>query len=284
MHIRHKALSNFMRAMESIAPLSLADRSWDNVGLLLESPTVVDNPCRVLLTVDLTEPVYNEAVNKGISIILAYHPPWFRGEKSLTLDQSRGMMRMVTLCAASGISIYSPHSALDAIRGGVNDHVVDIITDKTFEKSVPIQSVSNGDNDCGVGRIVSLTAPESIRNIVKRWCEYVKIPNLRVALPDGVTLDDSVDSIAVCVGSGATVLNGAEASLYFTGEMSHHEILKANIAHNAAVILTEHTNCERGFLRDVLRQRLVDELEKSDTPFEICVSKVDRDPIEIVSV
>jgi putative NIF3 family GTP cyclohydrolase 1 type 2 len=189
---------------------------------------------------------------------------------------------MVTLCAASGISIYSPHSALDAIRGGINDHVVNIITDKAFEKSTPIQSALNGADGCGVGRIASLTTPVSIRTIVKRWCEYVKIPSLRTALPTGMTLDSVVDSIAVCVGSGATVLNGAKASLYFTGEMSHHEILKANIAHNAAVILTEHTNCERGFLKDVLRQRLVDEL--SDASFEICVSEVDRDPIEIVSV
>lgn len=119
---RHPAIGHFIRGIESIASISFADRSWDNVGLLFESPRVKligpNNSCRVLLTIDLTEAVFREAVEKEASIILSYHPPWFRNEKSLTLDSSRGMTRMVTLCASEGISIYSPHSALDAIKGG----------------------------------------------------------------------------------------------------------------------------------------------------------------------
>lgn len=123
---RHPILAHFLQVAEQVAPLALADRSWDNVGLLLESPTVRTLPsgaCRVLLTVDLTEAVYEEAVAKQAAIIISYHPPWFRGEKSLTLDQGRGMMRMVALCAAAGISIYSPHSALDALPEGINAHI-----------------------------------------------------------------------------------------------------------------------------------------------------------------
>lgn len=121
-NIRHALVQEFLQVAEKVAPLSFADCSWDNVGLLFESPHVKlvgpAKACRVLLTVDLTEAVFAEAVAKEASIILSYHPPWFRGEKSLTLDRSRGMMRMVALCAAHGISIYSPHSALDAIPGG----------------------------------------------------------------------------------------------------------------------------------------------------------------------
>jgi putative NIF3 family GTP cyclohydrolase 1 type 2 len=120
MIVQHRAVTLFVEAMERIAPLALADKSWDNVGLLFESPTVhtVKDAVRVLLTIDLTEKVFKEAVEKQVSIIMSYHPPWFRGEKSLTLNQNRGMMRMVTLCASEGISIYSPHSALDAVKGG----------------------------------------------------------------------------------------------------------------------------------------------------------------------
>lgn len=118
---RNAIIAQFMRVMEEIAPLCLADHSWDNVGLLLESPTVkpADNgKVRVMLTIDLSEPVLREALDRQIGIIMSYHPPWFKGEKSLTLDPRRGMMRMVALCASQGISIYSPHSALDAIKDG----------------------------------------------------------------------------------------------------------------------------------------------------------------------
>lgn len=112
--------------MEEFAPTALADRSWDNVGLLLECPcaravelgAAPATPRRVLLTVDITEAVFNEAVRRQAQLIIAYHPPWFRGEKSLTLDRSGSTMRMVALCASHGISIYSPHSALDAIQDG----------------------------------------------------------------------------------------------------------------------------------------------------------------------
>lgn len=119
---RHALVSTFLIAMERIAPLSLADKSWDNVGLLIESPMVKKvgpkGLCRILLTIDLSESVFLEAVEKEASVILSYHPPWFRGEKSLTLERGRGVMAVVAMCASKGISIYSPHSALDCIQGG----------------------------------------------------------------------------------------------------------------------------------------------------------------------
>lgn len=143
---RHPVLTHFLQVAEQVAPLSLADSSWDNVGLLLESPTVHLLPsgvCRVLLTVDLTEAVYEEAIAQEAAIILSYHPPWFRGEKSLTLDKGRGIMRIVALCAAAGISIYSPHSALDALPEGINTHVGKVLGEGTgISSSVPITPFS----------------------------------------------------------------------------------------------------------------------------------------------
>lgn len=142
---RHGVIREFLQMAERVAPLALADRSWDNVGLLLESPQVrlvgPSQACRVLLTIDLTETVFEEAIAREASVILAYHPPWFRGEKSLTLDASRGMMRMVALCAAHGVSIYSPHSALDAIQGGINDHVAQVLC-RTDDEETNILSCS----------------------------------------------------------------------------------------------------------------------------------------------
>jgi len=127
----------------------------------------------------------------------------------------------------------------------------------------------------------------SLEEIIRRWTSYTGIPNLRIALLHGKTPSDTlISSIAICVGSGASVLMGQEADLYFTGEMSHHEILKATIAHNATVILTEHTNCERGYLKDHLAARLHSELLNSDDnmkgQYEVIVSAEDRDPITFI--
>ena len=140
-----------------------------------------------------------------------------------------------------------------------------------------------GYEDCGIGRIVFLAEGRSIRAILRKWTVYVGIPSIRVALPDHLSLDSVIGSIAICVGSGASVLSGVTADLYFTGEMSHHDILKANGSHQAAVLLTEHTNCERGYLKD----RLLPALNSSEplySDFAFVVSKEDCDPIRIVTL
>jgi dinuclear metal center YbgI/SA1388 family protein len=102
--------------------------SWDNTGLLLEASFV---PSRrqsntALLTIDLTKAVADEAIALNSSIIIAYHPIIFRGLKALTLadSQQQSLLRL----ASHGISVYSPHTALDSAPGGINDWLADIVT------------------------------------------------------------------------------------------------------------------------------------------------------------
>lgn len=85
---------------------------------------------------------------------------------------------------------------------------------------------------------------------------------------------------------GSSVLFSAKADLYITGEMSHHDILRAIHASNTNVMLTEHTNCERLYLKNCLKSALSEALcseenSNSDCVFEIHVSEADRDPVTI---
>jgi len=74
--------------------------------------------------------------------------------------------------------------------------------------------------------------------------------------------NNEVHSVAICAGSGGSTLLGVDADVYFTGEMSHHEVLAA-VASGRNVILCGHTNTERGYL-PVLASKLRAELEKLD--------------------
>lgn len=80
----------------------------------------------VLLTIDLTKAVADEAIELNSSIIIAYHPIIFRGLKSLTFanSQQQTLLRL----ASHGISVYSPHTAVDAAPGGLGDWLADIVT------------------------------------------------------------------------------------------------------------------------------------------------------------
>ncbi len=89
-----------------------------------------------------------------------------------------------------------------------------------------------------------------------------------------------VRAVAVCAGSGAGVLAGfSGAECWVTGELSHHDLLAASAA-GVAVILTNHSNSERGFLR-VAAERLRGKLAGLGD-FDIRVSRVDADPLTLM--
>ena len=103
-------------AMEAVAPARLAE-SWDNVGLLLGDRAA---PCgRVLVAVDWTAAVMEEALALGVDAVVSYHPPIFDAIKRLASDDPR--QRILLDAAQAGIALLSPHTALDAVKGGVND-------------------------------------------------------------------------------------------------------------------------------------------------------------------
>lgn len=103
--------------MQSIAPLSYAE-AWDKVGLLAGDATrTLGGP--VLLTIDLTEAVMAEAIAMQASAIIAYHPPIF--EPLARITDATPRQRIILRAVEHHIAIYSPHTALDAIPGGVCD-------------------------------------------------------------------------------------------------------------------------------------------------------------------
>ena len=115
-------LRDVVRTLETIAPCNLAE-DWDNVGLLVEpsNTTPINN---IMLTNDLTESIMKEVLklkDEGVKIdlIISYHPPIFRPLKRLT--QSSAKERIIVKAIELGVAVYSPHTAHDALWGGVND-------------------------------------------------------------------------------------------------------------------------------------------------------------------
>ncbi len=98
-----------------------------------------------------------------------------------------------------------------------------------------------------------------------------------------VVADSSVSKIACCPGSGRSVLvDCTQADVWITGEMSHHDVLDA-VHSGITVVLCDHSNSERGFLRhvrDVLDQKFNEGLEGKKV--EVKVSQVDKDPLMFV--
>lgn len=267
-------------AMDSIAPLRLAG-SWDNVGLLVDhAEDVAVAGSKVLVTNDLTEKVVDEAARRGASGIVSYHPTLFRGAKSVTRGDAQG--RILLKCIHNKIAVYAPHTSLDAVTGGINDWLIEAFTDMA---GVPIEA--DGETlDMGMGRVVDLPQPMPVAEALTRVKKHLGLDHVRCALPEGAyaTPSDfaagcgahSVSRVGVCAGSGGSLLRAVSCDLFLTGEMSHHEILAAN-AQGVTVILTDHTNTERGYLPR-LQKALQSRLEGAD----VLVTEVDTDPLFVV--
>ncbi len=124
------ALGEVTALLEKLAPLEYAE-SWDNVGLLLEpaedraQPGAPPDVRRVMLLVDLTERVLEEALAHGVDLVCAYHPPIFEPLKRLRAVAPNE--RIALAAARAGLAIYSPHTALDAAPGGVNDWLAEAL-------------------------------------------------------------------------------------------------------------------------------------------------------------
>lgn len=285
-------------AMQRIAPLCLADRSWDNVGILIENPAPRKSGV-VMLTIDLTPDVLAECIEANVEVVIAYHPTIFSSMKSLTLPRQDVVLRAIT----AGISVYSPHTSLDAVEGGINDWLAALVDVNGVTQPIErLTSLSEADKrhprvspNCGMGRLLELSAPLSFDELVARVKRGLGLSHVRVALPSswenpatGAAASSSssssshaVQRVAICAGSGAGVFRklspASRVDVLLTGEMGHHEVLAARAA-GQAVILCEHTNTERGFLKARLEELVKKELGDGVT---VLTSACDKDPLTV---
>lgn len=259
-------LDEVLDILHEIAPLELA-AEWDNVGVLLRPNAEAQSVAKVMLTIDLTEAVIEEAQAFGADLVVSYHPPIFKPLGRL--DANDATQRRIIAALQAGFVVYSPHTALDAAAGGLADWLIE----GALGDAVPEAVHSCGDGD--YGRLAELQKPIPFKALLERLKQLYGVPNLQIAKPAGMS--SKVGSIAVAAGAGSSVLRGASADVLITGEMSHHEVLAA-VATGTAVVLAGHSNTERGFLR-VLGKRLTSEFGKA---LQLKIAKSDRDPLTIV--
>jgi len=147
-----------------------------------------------------------------------------------------------------------------------------------FAKGVTITKLENVPIPAtGMGRKADLSSAVCLKDAVELIKKHLQLPHVRLALARGATQDSLIKSVAVCAGSGSSVLRGSKADLWLTGEMSHHEVLDA-VHDGTSVVLTDHSNSERGYLR-ALQPELT---AVFDNTIQVVMSATDRDPLEVV--
>jgi dinuclear metal center YbgI/SA1388 family protein len=267
-------LQTVLTTLDTLAPLRYAAK-WDNVGLLVEPPQMPE-VLAAHLTIDLTEAVYDEARAAGAQLIVAYHPPIFGGLKRLTM--AAPITRTVLRAAADGVAVYAPHTALDAVCGGVNDWLIEGLGPIDARAAIePIEDERAPEPWLGMGRTGRLRTPLGTAAVVARLKAHLGLPAIRVAWAARHAAGAPIERVAVCPGAGGSLFEGVRGvDLLVTGEMRHHDVL-ARVAGGTSVVLTDHTNTERGFLPVYAEQ-----LRAACPGLVVTVSAVDADPMVVV--
>jgi dinuclear metal center YbgI/SA1388 family protein len=112
------SVANVVDTLDLFAPPELA-ADWDNTGLLLGDPAAEVRALMTCLTV--TPESAAEAIEVGAQLIVTHHPILFRPVQRLTSATAEG--RMVLGLARAGVAVYSPHTAFDNARGGINEQL-----------------------------------------------------------------------------------------------------------------------------------------------------------------
>ena len=246
--------------INDFAPFSTA-LPWDNCGLLVRAEAASVE--KILVALDITCPVVNEAHALGAGLIVSHHPVIFTPAKQLSFTDP------LYCLAHYGISAICAHTNLDLARGGVNDSLARQLQLQDIEPLGELDA-----NLLSLGRIgtLSVEAPSEI------FLNYVK-KNLGAAGLRFVPGPEIIRRVAVGGGSCGDLLPRAAqlgADAFITSDVKHHELLLARTL-GIALVDAGHYCTERVMLEPLLRC-LCERFE--DT--EIILSSVEADPVHYI--
>jgi dinuclear metal center YbgI/SA1388 family protein len=204
---------DIMKEMEVLAP-SFLKESYDNVGLMVG--TEEKKVKKVLLALDCTKEVIEEAKENNVDLIITHHPLIFRKPSRILREDLQGW-KIIELIK-NDISLYSSHTNLDAVKGGINEELVKVLG---FENSKLIENNNiKGYEEAGIGRIVELEEKILVEDIISLIKEKLEIKSLRAAIAS-----KEIKKIGVINGSGQDFFSKALAlgvDCIITGDTTYH--------------------------------------------------------------
>lgn len=206
-------LNQIIEAMEKIAPLYLKE-DFDNVGLMVGDKT--ESVKRVLLALDCTLEVIEEAKKIKADLIITHHPLIFSRPKNITTDTLQG--KKIIELIRNNINLYSSHTNLDSVEGGLNQTIVEMLGFKSNE--ILEKSKITSHKNAGLGRMIRLEEEMDLTDLINNIKSNLNINTLRVV--DGKR---KVKNIAVINGSGQSFLKQAVdegADCIITGDTTYH--------------------------------------------------------------
>ena len=203
-------------AIEEMAPLHYQE-TYDNAGFCVGHPQT--GVTGVLLCVDVTEAVLDEALQTGANLIISHHPVIFKGLKQLT-GHTR-TERIVEKAIKNNLVLYAAHTNIDSIRGGVSEAMAEKLQLQNRQILAPKE-----DGSIGYGLLGDLPAALPAKDFLQLVKTNFHTPCIRYSQPPAT----AISRVAVCGGSGAFLLNdslAAGAAAFVSADFKYHDFFDA---------------------------------------------------------
>ncbi len=210
-------VSEFIEKFEELFPSSLAYK-WDNVGLQIGNAK--DKIANILVTLDLTTTVVDEAISKNANFIVVHHPIIFTPLKRI--DTETYMGAMLRKLIQNNINVYVAHTNFDLSNYGMNKILADMLNLQD-QKLIEMETL-----DEGLGRYGEISNPKSLWEFI---VEVKKVYDIdTVKLISNERSDYIIKTVAITGGSGGSLLTNdllENIDIYITGDVTYHHALDA---------------------------------------------------------
>ena len=255
-------LREIINSIESVAPRS-AQEQWDNSGMQVgDTGREIHS---VLLATDITIDVVNEAIELGCDLIISHHPLLFHGLKQVCGQTPQA--RVVEMAIKHDIAIYSAHTSLDSVVGGINTRLADKLGLTEQQILVPSETSTSR----GLGVLGKLGSPMDYLEFIAHIREVLECTYVRYTRPR----KEMIQTVSLCGGSGAEFIENAieqGADVYLTADCKYHEFQDAD--GRIGLIDIDHWYSERH-----AREIFADILKPLD--LNVYISKNDKTPIQL---
>lgn len=267
MYLKIRDIHNIV---ERHAP-SILKESYDNVGLM-----VGDMECKVtsvLVSLDCTLKVIEEARQNNCNLIFTHHPLLFKKPDTITADTLIG--EKIIKLIENHINVYSCHTNLDSAEGGINDIIMELLDLNCNNIIEPLKNEDGRECKDGIGRISELEEPIILSELCNRVKRCLGISSLRYVGHEFKL----IKKIAVINGSGQNYINEAVlqgADCIITGDTTYHYVSDFE-EQGIAVIDGGHFGTEWPAMRKVA-VLLENEIKSLGFENSVVLSKVNMDP------
>lgn len=261
-------VQDILESLNAEAPFSLAE-SWDNVGLLVGDPT--QDVTAVLVGLDPTNTLVEEAIELGINTIITHHPVIFKPLSAINTADPSG--RLLEKALTNRIAIIGCHTNFDSAREGVSDYLAQQLGLNKLSPLVP--SPEDNKEDTGLGRIGVYPAPKNPVDFLARVLDVLHLPSVQMA----GKLPEKISTVAVCGGSGselAPIAFQRGADVYLSAEIKHSTAIWA-VENNFCIIDGTHYATEKPAVT-LLVNKLKEASDKMNWKIKILQTKKEHHP------